>query len=106
MQTLVDGSGIFTEVSRSAQASRSPRWSPSQGTPRKGQGPGWVTSWIVSGIPHAQVSLQCVFWQASPVPLPAVFNIKLPAKTLRAMFPPVHGGGHTTKAVGVVSQDL
>ena len=31
MQTPVDDSGIFTEVSRSVQASPSPRWSPSQG---------------------------------------------------------------------------
>ena len=29
MQTPVDDSGTFTEVSRSAQASPSPRWSPS-----------------------------------------------------------------------------
>ena len=29
MQTPVDDFGIFTEVSRSAQASPSPRWSPS-----------------------------------------------------------------------------
>ena len=32
MQTLVDDFGIFTEVSRSAQASPSSCWSPSQGT--------------------------------------------------------------------------
>ena len=31
MQTSIDDSGIFIEVSRSAQASPSPRWSPSQG---------------------------------------------------------------------------
>jgi len=37
--------------------------------------------------------------------LPAVFTIKLPAKTLWALFPLVHGGGHTTNAVGVISQD-
>ena len=43
MQTLVDDSDIFIEVSRSAQASPSPRWSPSQGIPRKGQAPGRVT---------------------------------------------------------------
>ena len=29
MQPPIDDSGIFTEVSRSAQASPSPRWSPS-----------------------------------------------------------------------------
>jgi hypothetical protein len=42
---------------------------------------------------------------ASPGPLVAVFSIELLAKTLQASFPPVHGGGHTTNAVGVVSQD-
>jgi hypothetical protein len=37
MQTLVDDSSIFTEVSRSAQASPSPHWSPSQGpSPQSG----------------------------------------------------------------------
>ena len=35
MQTPIDDSGVFTEVSRSTQASPSPRWSPSQGIPRK-----------------------------------------------------------------------
>jgi len=35
--------------------------------------------------------------------LPTVFTIKLLAKTLRALFPLVHGGGHTTNAVGAVS---
>ena len=58
MQTPVDDSGIFTEVSRSAQASPSPRWSPSQGILRKGQAPGWVTPWIAPGLPHAQVGLR------------------------------------------------
>ena len=57
MQTPVDDSGIFTEVSRSKQASPSPRWSPSQGISRKGQALGWVTSWIASGLLHTQVGL-------------------------------------------------
>ena len=35
----------------------SPRWSPSQGIPHKGQAPGRVTPWIASGLPHAQVGL-------------------------------------------------
>ena len=48
MQTPIDDFGIFTEVSRRAQASPSPRWSPSQGIPRKGQAPGRVTPWIAS----------------------------------------------------------
>ena len=30
----------------------SPRWSPSQGIPRKGQASGQVTLWITSGLPH------------------------------------------------------
>ena len=44
----------------------SPRWSFSQGISRKGQAPGRVTPWIASGLPHAQVGLQCAFRQASP----------------------------------------
>ena len=66
IQTPVDDSGIFTEVSRSTQASPSRHWSPSQGMPRKGQAPGQVTPWIASGLPHAQVGLRCAFRQASP----------------------------------------
>ena len=106
MQTPVDDSDIFTEVSRSAQASPSPRWSPSQGIPRKGQAPGQVTPWIVPVLPHAQVGLRCVFRQASPGPLPIVFTIKLSAEPQRALFPSVHGGGRTTNAVGAISQDF
>ena len=37
--------------------------------------------------------------------LPGIFTIKLPAELSRALFPPVHGGSHTTNGVGVVSQD-
>ena len=55
----------------------SPRWSPSQGIPHKGQALGRVTPWIALGLPHAQLGLRC----ASPGPLPAVFTIKLPAET-------------------------
>ena len=62
----------------------SPRWSPSQGIPRKGQAPRRVTPWIAPSLPHVQVGLWCAFWQASPGPLPVVFTIKLPAETLRA----------------------
>ena len=43
----------------------SPRWSPSQGIPRKGQALGWVTPWIASGLPQAQVGLRRAFRQAS-----------------------------------------
>jgi hypothetical protein len=52
-----------------------------------------------------QVGLRYAFRQASPEPLLSIFIIKLSAKTPQALFPPVHGGGHTTNAVGVVSQD-
>ena len=79
------------------------RWSPSQGIPRKSQASGRVTPWIAPGLSHAQVGLLCAFRQVSPGPLPAVFTIKLPAKTSRALFPPVHSDGHTTNAVGVIS---
>ena len=57
MQTPIDDSSIFIEVSRSAQAPPSPRWSPSQGIPCKGQALSWVTPWIALSLPHAQVSL-------------------------------------------------
>jgi hypothetical protein len=105
MQTPVDDFCIFTEVSKSAQASPSPHWSPSQGIPRMGQALSRVTPWIASGLPHVQVGLQCAFRQASPRPLPAVFTIKLLAETPRAFFPSVHDDGHTTNMVGLVSQD-
>jgi hypothetical protein len=85
--------------------SPSPRWSPSQGIPRKGQAPGRVTLWIAPGLSHTQVDLRCAFRQASPGSLPAVFTIKLSAKSLRALFLSVHGGGHTTNAVDVISQE-
>ena len=75
------------------------------GAPRKGQTPGRVTPWIAPGLPHAQVGLRCAFRQASPKPLPTVFTIKLLAETSHALLLSVHGGGHTTNAVGVVSQD-
>ena len=76
------------------------------GAPRKGQAPGRVTPWIASGLPHVQVGLCCAFWQASPRPLPAVFTIKLLVEPPQALFPPGHGGGHTTNAVGAISQDF
>ena len=83
----------------------SPHWSPSQGIARKGRALGRVTPWIAPGIPHVQVGLRCAFRQASSGPLPAVFTIKLSAELSRALFPFVHGGGHTTNTVGVISQD-
>ena len=101
MQTPIDDSSIFTEVSRSAQASPLVL----VGAPRKGQAPDRVTAWIALGLPHVEVDLRCAFRQASPRPLSTVFTIKLPVEPPRALFPSVHGGGHTTNAVGVISQD-
>jgi hypothetical protein len=43
-----------------------------------------------------------------PVPsrtLHPIFTIEIPAKTLWASFPPVHGGGRVTNAANTVSQD-
>ena len=101
MQTPVDDFGIFIEVSRSAQASPSPRWSPSQGP--SSQSGNSVDS--LGPSPRTSGSLMCLSTSLSRM-LPAVFTIKLPAETPRALFPPVHGGGHTTNAVGVISQDF
>ena len=100
MQTPVNDSGIFTVVSRIVQASLV-----FVGAPRKGQAPGRVTPWIAPDLSHAQVDLRCVFRQASPRPLPIVFTVKLPAEPPQALFPSVHGDGHTINAVGVISQD-
>ena len=83
----------------------SPRWSPSQGIPRKGQALGRVTPWIAPGLPHAQVGLRLSHsWQSLSRMLSAVFTIKLPAETPRALFPSVHGGGHTTNMLLVWSR--
>jgi hypothetical protein len=99
MQTPVDDSSIFAKVSRSIQVSPLVLL----GNPRKGQAPDQVTPWIASDFPHMQVGLRYAFRQASPEPLLSIFIIKLSAKTPQALFPPVHGGGHTTNMVGVVS---
>ena len=79
-----------------------PRWSPSQGPSS------WSDNSVDSSgpFPHASGSpVKATHGKASPGPLPAVFTIKLPAKPPRALFPSVHGGGHTTNAVGLISQD-
>ena len=101
MQTLVDDSGVFyRDIEKRASFPLV-----LVGAPRKGQALSLITSWIAPGLPHMQVGLWCAFWQASPGPLPAVFTIKLLAEPSWALFPLVHGGGHTTNAVGVVLQD-
>ena len=83
----------------------SPRWSTSHGIPRKGQASSQVP-WIALGLHHAQVGLQLSHsWQSLSRMLPAVFTTKLPAEMPWALFPSVHGGGHTTNAVGMISQD-
>jgi hypothetical protein len=103
MQTPVGDSGIFTEVSRSAQVSSSPRWSPE--ISRKGQVFNRVTVWIAPGLFHTQMGSRCAFQQVSPEPLLIVFTIKLLGEPPYVLFPSIHGGSHTTNTVGVVSQD-
>ena len=83
-----------------------PRWSPLQGIPRKG--PSSRSGNSVDSLgpsPRVSGSLTCLPASLSRM-LPTVFTIKLSAETSRALFPPVHGGGHTTNSVGVISQDL
>ena len=75
----------------------SPHWIPSQGLSfRSGNS---VDS--LGPSPRASGSPTCLPTSLSRM-LPTVFAIKLPAKTSRALFSPVHGGGHTTNAVGVI----
>ena len=77
-----------------------PRWSPSQGpNSRSGNSVD-----ILGPSPRASGSPTCLPASLSRM-LPAIFTIKLPDETLWALFPLVHGGGHTTNAVGVISQD-
>ena len=84
VQTPIDDSSIFTEVSRSGSGNSVDSFSPSL---------------RASGSPTCLPA--CLSWM-----LPAVFTIKLPAETPWALFPPVHSGGHTTNTVGVISQDF
>ena len=78
----------------------SPRWSPSQGP--SSQSGNSVDS--LGPSTHASGSPMCLPASLSRM-LPTVFTIKLPAEMPQALFPRVHGGGHTTNAVGVISQD-
>ena len=78
MQTLVDDSGIFTEVSRSAQASPSPRWSPSQGpSSRSGNSVD-----IPRPCPRVSGSLICLM---------ASLSRMLPSSSLSSFWPNHHG---------------
>ena len=100
MQTPIDDFDIFTKVSRSAQASF---WSSLEPLARpSSRSDNSVDSLRPS--PHTSGSLTCLPTSLNRM-LPAVFTIKLPAETPRALFPLVHNGGHTTNTVGVISQD-
>ena len=106
IQTPVDDSGIFTEVSRSAQASPQSSLEPLARYPS--QRPSSRSGNSVDSLrpsPRASGSSTCLPTSLSRM-LPVVFTIKLPAKMPRALFPPVHGGGHTINVVGVISQDF
>ena len=79
----------------------SPRWSPSQGpSSRSGNS---VDS--LGPSPRASGSPMCLSARLFRM-LPTAFTIKLSAETPWALFPPVRDGGHTTNAVGVISQDF
>ena len=78
----------------------SPRCSPSQG-PSSQSGNSMDS---LGPSPRASGSSTCLLASLSWM-LHAVFTIKLSAVTPRALFPPVHDGGHTTNSVGVISQD-
>ena len=104
-QTPVDDSGIFTEVSRSARASPQSSLEPLARNPSQGSSSRSGNSVDSLGLsPRASGSSTCLSASLSRM-LSAVFTIKHPAKTPWALFPSVHGGGHTTNAVDVISQD-
>jgi hypothetical protein len=56
-------------------------------------------------IHHAFPTHKWVSKMASLKPLHIIFIIELPTKLPRVLFPLVHGSGHTTKAVVLVSKD-
>jgi hypothetical protein len=100
MQTPIDDSGILPRYQEACKLPPSPHWSPSQGP----------SSWSDNSMdslrpsPCASGSLTCLLASLSRM-LFAVFTIKLSTEMPRALFPLVHDGGHTTNAVGVISQD-
>ena len=105
MQTPIDNSGIFIEVLRSTQASPYSSLEPLARNPS--QGPSSRSGNFVDSLgpsPRASGSPTCLPASLSRM-LPAVFTIKLLVKTSWTLFPLVHGGGHTTTTVGVISQD-
>jgi hypothetical protein len=79
----------------------SPCWSPSQG-PNSRLGDSVDSLGPSSRASGSPMCLSASLFRM----LPAVFTIKLPVETPWALFPPVHGGGHTTNTVGVISQDF
>ena len=76
------------------------RWRPSQG-PSSRSG---ISVDSLGPSPRTSGSPTCHSASLSRM-LPAVFTIKISAETQRALFPPVHSGGHTINVVGVISQD-
>ena len=95
MQTLMDDTGIFTEVSGPRKVPTNPRWCPyAKGSPREGQAPRSSNSVESHGpSPHASgAPLSAPLRRSPPSPLSS-FRPKTP----RASFPQVHGGGRDTK---------
>ena len=98
----VEDSGMFTEVPRSAQASTEPRWSPSQGILRKGQAPSRGNS-VDSPGPSPRASGSLVYLSRTA---PRCLRYQAFGRNAMGLVPSIHGGGHTTNTVGMVSQDL
>ena len=65
----------------------SPRWSPSQGIPHKGQAFGRVTPWIAPDLLHAQVGLRCAFQQASSRTAPRRLHYQAFGRTAAGLVP-------------------
>ena len=100
MQTPINDSDILPRYREACKLPPSPRWRPSQGlSSRSGN-----SMDSLRPSPRVSGSPTCFPVRLSRM-LPAVFTIKLSAELPRALFPPVHGGGHTINVVGVISQD-
>jgi hypothetical protein len=103
MQTLVDDADILPRYLEPRKVPTNPCWCPyAKGSPCEGQAPQSSNS-VESHRPSPR---------ATCAPLSAPLGFSPPSrlssfwtKTLRALFPPVHGGDRDTNAVVMVSQD-
>jgi hypothetical protein len=102
MQTLVDDAVVLPRYLEPRKVPTNPRWCPyAKGSPCEGQAP-WSSNSVESHGPSPRAS-------GAPLSTPLGRSPSSPLSRFRpktpwTLFPPVHGGGRDTNAVGTVSQ--